>query len=89
MAMRPGGGTPLDTIRIELRTYRIDHEDISALRWVVKSLSLFPALFLSPKRYMKWKQKLASNFLYQKARQTLIPHPHHPHIEFSGDRTPR
>jgi glycosyltransferase involved in cell wall biosynthesis len=83
------GGTPLDTIRIELRTYRIDHENISWLRWILKSLSLFPALFFPPKRYWEWKQKMASNSLYRKARQTLIPDPHHPHIEVTGDRSRR
>ena len=80
-----GGGTPLDTIRTELRTYRIDHENVSSLRWVLKSLSLFPALFLSPKRFAEWKQKLASNSLYRKARQRLLPQPHHPHIDRTGD----
>jgi glycosyltransferase involved in cell wall biosynthesis len=84
-----GGGTPLDTIRIELRTYRIDHENASALRWILKSLSLFPALFLSPKRYTEWKQKMASSSLYRKARKTLNPQPHHPHIELTGDRSQR
>jgi len=79
------GGTPLDTIRTELRTYRIDHENASSLGWVLKSLSLFPALFLSPKRFAEWKQKLASNFLYRKARQRLVPQPHHPHIDRTGD----
>src|SRR5271157_905070 len=80
-----GSGTPLDTIRTEVRAYRIDHENVSSLRWVLKSLSLFPALFLSPKRFAEWKQKLASNSLYRKARQRLLPQPHHPHIDRTGD----
>src|SRR5208282_6394841 len=84
-----GGDTPLDTIRTELRTYRIDHEDVSLFRWTLKLLTLFPALFLSPKRYTAWKQKLASNFLYRKTRQRLIPQRHHPHIERTGDWSQR
>ncbi len=80
-----GGGTRLDTIRTELRTYRIDHEQASAFRWTIKLLSLLPALFLSPRQFTIWKQKLASNSLYRKARQKLIPQPHHPHIDRTGD----
>jgi glycosyltransferase involved in cell wall biosynthesis len=83
------GGTPLDTIRTELRSYRIDHENASSLRWIFKILSLFPALFLSPKRFAAWKQKLASNSLYRKARRRLIPQPHHPHIDRTGDWSQR
>src|SRR5208283_2122165 len=79
------GGTPLDTIRTELRIYRIDHDNASALRWVLKFLSLFPALFLSPKRFAQCKQKIASNSLYRKVRHRLVPQPHHPHIERTGD----
>ncbi len=84
-----GGGTPLDTIRTELRAYRIDHDNASSLGWVLKSLSLFPALFLSPKRFAEWKQKLASNSLYRKARRRLLPQPHHPHIDRTGDWSQR
>ncbi len=83
------GGTPLDTIRTELRTYRIDHEHISPFRLTFKLLTLFPALFLPPKRYMGWKQKLASNSLYRKTRRWLIPHRHHPHIDRTGDWSQR
>ncbi len=80
-----GGGTPFDTIRTELRTYRIDHEDFSLLGWVLKSLSLLPALFVSPKRFAGWKQKLASNSFYRRFRQRVQPQPHHPHIDRTGD----
>ncbi|MFI5096526.1 MAG: glycosyltransferase family 2 protein [Candidatus Acidiferrales bacterium] len=80
-----GGGTPLDTIRTEFRTYRIDHEHASAFRWTLKLLSLLPALFLSPRQFTKWKQKLASNSLYRKTRQRLIPDLRPTHVDRSGD----
>ncbi len=84
-----GEGTPLDTIRTELRTYRIDHEHVSFFRWTLKLLTLFPALFLSPRQFTQWKQKLASNSLYRKTRQRLIPQRHHPHIDRTGDWSQR
>jgi len=80
-----GGGTPFDTIRTELRTYRIDHEHVSAFRWTLKLLSLLPALFLSPRQFTKWKQKLAANSLYRKTRQKLIPHLRPTHVDRTGD----
>ena len=84
-----GGGTPIDTIRTELRAYAIDHENASAFRWLLKSVTLFPALFLSPKRYTQWKQKVASNPLYRNIRQRLDPEGLHPHVDRTGDWSPR
>src|SRR5208337_826780 len=80
-----GSGTPLDTIRTEVRAYRIDHEHASAFRWTLKLLSLLPALFLSPRQFTIWKQKLASNPLYRKTRQRLMPQLRHTHIDRTGD----
>jgi len=80
-----GGGTPFDSVCTELRTYRIEHEEASSFRWFLKLISLFPALFLSPRRYAEWKQKLASNSLYRRARQKLVPQLHHSHIDRTGD----
>jgi glycosyltransferase involved in cell wall biosynthesis len=84
-----GGGTPLDTIRTELRTYRIDYDQASAFRWTLKLLSLFPALFLSPKKYADWKQKLASNSLYRRFRQRFVPHLRPNHVDRTGDWSQR
>jgi glycosyltransferase involved in cell wall biosynthesis len=80
-----GGGTRLDIIRMELRTYRIEEEHASPSRWVLKFLSLLPALLLSPRRYTEWKQRLASNSLYRKTRQRLIPHLRPTHVDRTGD----
>jgi hypothetical protein len=84
-----GGGTRLDIIRTELRSYRIEEEHASPFRWVLKFLSLFPALFLSPRQYTDWKQKLASNSLYRKTRQKLIPHLRPTHVDRTGDWSQR
>jgi len=80
-----GGGTPLDTIRTELQTYRIMHENASAIRWALKYLSLFPAFFLSPKQYTAWKQKLTSNSAYRKIRQSFLPHLRPTHVDRTGN----
>jgi hypothetical protein len=79
-----GDATRLGTIRTELRTYRIMHEDASALRWVLKCLSLFPALFISPKQYVVWKERLASNSIYRRTRQRFLPHLGPTHVDRTG-----
>jgi glycosyltransferase involved in cell wall biosynthesis len=80
-----GGGTRLDIIRTEFRSYRIEEEHASSFRWVLKLLSLLPAFLLSPRRYSKWKHGLASNSLYRKTRQKLIPHLRPTHVDRTGD----
>ena len=84
-----GGGTRLDIIRTELRTYRIEEEHASSFRWILKFLSLLPALLLSPRRYTEWKRGLASNSLYRKTRQKLVPHLRPTHVDRTGDWSQR
>jgi glycosyltransferase involved in cell wall biosynthesis len=79
------GGTRLDIVRTELRTYRIEEEHSSLFRWVLKFLSLLPALLLSPRQYAEWQQRLASNSLYRKTRQRLIPYLRPTHVDRTGD----
>lgn len=67
------GGSPLETVRVEIRNYRILNENASRLRWALKYVSLFPALFLSPSRYAALRRKLASNYLYRKFRSRFAP----------------
>ncbi len=84
-----GGGTPLDTIRTELRSYRIDHENASWLRWILKSLSLFPALFVSPSRYAALKQKISLRSAYRRFRRTFLPTFEPQHVDRTGDWSKR
>lgn len=83
------GGTPLDTIRNELLNYRITQENASPFRWFLKYISLFPALFLTPNHYAALKQKLASSSLYHRLRRKVLPAFQPPHVDRTGDWSPR
>jgi glycosyltransferase involved in cell wall biosynthesis len=83
------GGTPLDTIRNELLNFRITQENASPIRWFLKYVSLFPALFLTPGHYAALKQKLASSSLYRKLRRKVLPAFQPPHVDRTGDWSPR
>jgi glycosyltransferase involved in cell wall biosynthesis len=83
-----GEGSPLDTFRTELRSYELTYERASPLRRILKFVSFLPALFLSPRRYNALKQKLASNFLYAKARQNFLPFHRPDHVDRTGNWNP-
>ena len=80
-----GEGSPLDTFRTEVRSYHLSHEHASPSRRLLKYASLVPALFLSPRQYNTFKQKLASNSLYTKARKKLLPFHRPSHVDRTGD----
>ncbi len=86
LALSLGGGTPLTTIRTELRSYRLMHENASLLRWFLKCLSLFPALFVSPARYVSLQRKLGANTLYRRARQKLFPFYTPTHVDYNDEK---
>jgi glycosyltransferase involved in cell wall biosynthesis len=83
-----GEGSPLDTFRTELRSYELTYERASPLRRFLKFVSFLPALFLPPRRYNTLKQKLASNFLYAKARQNFLPFHRPDHVDRTGNWNP-
>ena len=80
-----GEGSPLDTFRTEVRSYHLSHEHASPSRRLLKYASLVPALFLSPRQYNTFKQKLASNSRYTKARKKLLPFHRPSHVDRTGD----
>jgi glycosyltransferase involved in cell wall biosynthesis len=82
-------GTPFKTIRTELRNYRIMYEHASPLRWFLKCLSLFPALFVSPARYVLLKQKVGANQVYRRAREKVFPFYRPTHVNYLDQKTPR
>lgn len=86
IALSLGGRTPLDTIRTELRHYRIMHEKASPFRWLLKCLSLFPALFVSPAQYVSFKTKIASNSFYRRARQSFLPFYRPTHVDYLDEK---
>jgi hypothetical protein len=80
-----GEGSPLDTFRTELTNYRVNHEHASTFRRLLKYISLLPALFLSPRHYNSFKQKVASNSLYARARGKFLPFHRPHHVDRTGD----
>jgi glycosyltransferase involved in cell wall biosynthesis len=78
------GGSPFETIRVELRNYRIMHENVSFFRRLLKYASLFPALFLSASRYASFRQRLASSTLYRKVRSRFLPAVGPTHVDRTG-----
>ena len=80
-----GEGSPLNTFRTELTNYRLNHEHASPLRRFLKYISVLPALFLSPRQYNLFKQKVVSNSLYAKARGKFLPFHRPHHVDRTGD----
>jgi glycosyltransferase involved in cell wall biosynthesis len=83
------GGSRLETVRVELRNYRIMHENASRLRWLLKYASLFPALFLAPAQYAALRRKVTSSSLYRKLRTRLAPPLNPSHVERTGQWSAR
>jgi len=83
-----GDGSPLDTFRTELRSYDLSHEHASPFRRLLKYVSLFPALFLSPRRYNALKQSLTTNSFYVKTREKFFPYHTPNHVDRTGDWNP-
>lgn len=67
------GGFPWQTVRSELRNYRIVHENASISDLVFKCLRLLPACLLPPRIYYSWRRRLSVNKLYSAARDRWLP----------------
>ncbi|MGB7436237.1 MAG: glycosyltransferase [Candidatus Acidiferrum sp.] len=89
LALSLGRGSPLTTIRTELRNYRIMQGHASLLRGFLKCVSLFPALFVSPARYVAFKQKLAANTSYRRAREAVLPFYRPKHVDYIDEKSSR
>jgi len=66
-------GLPWETIPVELRNYRIAHENASTTHWMFKVLSLIPACFMTSRLYYSLRQRFAQNGIYRKAREKWLP----------------
>lgn len=75
------GGFPWETISAELRNYRIAHSGATALHWLVKYLSLFPAFVLPPRLYYALRRRVSENVAYRKARERWLPFLQPPHVD--------
>jgi glycosyltransferase involved in cell wall biosynthesis len=78
------GGTPLEAVRVELRNYRLMHEDAPVFRRALKYVSMVPALFIPPAKYAAIRQKLAANAVYRKFRARFLPVLGPSHVDRTG-----
>lgn len=84
LRMSLDGASRLETVRVEIRNYRIMHENASRLRRILKYMSLFPALFLAPAQYAALRRKVASSSLYRKFRARFAPSLDPAHVDRTG-----
>jgi glycosyltransferase involved in cell wall biosynthesis len=83
------GGSRLETVRVEIRNYRIMHESASRLRRFLKYMSLFPALFLAPAQYAALRRRVVSNSLYRKFRARFASSLNPTHVDRTGQWSAR
>jgi glycosyltransferase involved in cell wall biosynthesis len=81
LSLTLNGGFPWQTVRSELKSYRVMHENASILDWLFKCFTLLPACFLPSRLYYSWRRRLSSNTLYRKARDRQLPTPEAPHVD--------
>jgi len=81
MRLSINNGFPWETIRTELRNYRIMHENASTADWAFKGLTLIPACIMSSRLYYSLRQSLAQNNIYRKARQRWLPFQQPAHVD--------
>ena len=81
MRLSINNGFPWETIRTELRNYRIMHEDASTAHWAFKGLTLIPACIMSSRLYYSLRQSLAQNDIYRRAREKWLPFQQSAHVD--------
>jgi glycosyltransferase involved in cell wall biosynthesis len=75
------GGMPWKTIRTELDSYRVTHQNASMAHWIFKCATLLPACVLPPRLYYSLKRQFAANNLYRKTREKWLPYLQPGHID--------
>lgn len=75
------GGYPWETVRTELRNYRIAHAHASLGHLILKYASLLPACVLPPRWYYSLRQRFAANGIYCKARERWLPFLQPTHVD--------
>jgi len=74
-------GLPWETVRSEVRNYRIMHPDASLPHWLFKWLALLPACVLPSRNYYSLRQTFSQNRIYRRAREKWLPFLHHAHVD--------
>jgi glycosyltransferase involved in cell wall biosynthesis len=74
-------GWPAETLRTEVRNYRMMHEKASVSQWLVKCVTLLPACVMPSQMYYSLRHRMARNGLYLRARQKWLRFPEPPHVD--------
>jgi hypothetical protein len=74
-------GLPWETVRTEVRNYRIMHPDASLPHWFFKCLALLPSCVMPSRNYYSVRQRVSQNSVYRKAREKWLPFLQHAHVD--------
>jgi glycosyltransferase involved in cell wall biosynthesis len=74
-------GLPWETVRAEVRNYRIMHPDASLPHWFFKGLALLPSCVMPSRNYYSLRERVSQNRVYRKAREKWLPFLQHAHVE--------
>ncbi len=75
---------PWETLRVELENFHLMHQNISSARWLFKCLTLFPALFMSSRKYRSLRQNFGGNAFYRRTRARVLPAMRPAHVDRRG-----
>ncbi len=74
-------GLPWETVRTEVRNYRIMHPDASLAHSFFKWLALLPSCVMPSRNYYSLRQKFSQNRVYRRAREKWLPFLQHEHVD--------
>jgi len=74
-------GLPWETVRAEMRNYRILHPGASLPYLLFKWLALLPSCVMPSRNYYSLRQRLSRNRVYRKAREKWLPFLQHQHLD--------
>jgi Glycosyl transferase family 2 len=69
------GGAPWQTVRSEIKLFKILHADASKSQAFFRALSMIPALLLPPRRFYAGRQWLGKQTWYRGLRKEALPMP--------------
>ena len=72
---------PWETVRAEMRNYRIMHPDATLPQWLFKGFALLPSIVLPSRNYYSLRQGFSRNHVYRKAREKWLPFLRHEHLD--------
>jgi len=81
LRLRVDGGMPWETVRAEIRNYRMTHENASISHWLLRILGLLPACALPSRVYYSLRQRVSQNNVYRRAREKWLPFLEPPHVD--------